>query len=164
MPQPKKGARLGGSVAHQRKILANLCKDLIHNKSIKTTEAKAKAVRPHIEKLITKAKRGDTHNRRMALKVLGDRETAYILFEELAPLFEGREGGYTRIVKVGNRRGDNTPMAVISLVTEKVNPKPKAKKEDKVVEPAESADSPESPESADSVDSAESAPSAESAK
>lgn len=123
MPKPTKGARLGGSAAHQRHIIANLCKALIEHKSITTTESRAKAVQPHMEKLITKAKRGDTHNRRQALRVLNDRESAYILFEELAPLFKERNGGYTRITKIGNRKGDNAPMAVISLVTEKVSPK-----------------------------------------
>ncbi len=123
MPKPTKGARLGGSAAHQRHIIANLCKALIEHKSITTTETRAKAVQPHIEKLITKAKRGDTHNRRQALRVLNDRESAYVLFEELAPLFKDRDGGYTRITKIGNRKGDNAPMAVISLVTEKVSPK-----------------------------------------
>ncbi len=129
MPKPTKGARLGGSPAHERLILANLCKQLIHNESVVTTEAKAKRVRPYIEKLITKAKKGDTHNRRLALKVLRDRETAYILFEELAPKFEGRDGGYTRIVKLPARKGDNAPLAEISLVLEAVSPKPKKKPE-----------------------------------
>ena len=128
MPKPTKGARLGGSAAHQRHIIANLCKALIEHKSITTTESRAKAVQPHMEKLITKAKRGDTHNRRQALRVLNDRESAYILFEELAPLFQERNGGYTRITKIGNRKGDNAPMVVIELVLEPVAPKAKAKK------------------------------------
>lgn len=123
MPKPTKGPRLGGSPANERLIIANLCKSIIRNESVVTTEAKAKRVRPYIEKLITKAKKGDTHNRRLALKVLGDRETAYILFEELAPKFAEREGGYTRIVKLPNRKGDNAPMAEISLVLEAVSPK-----------------------------------------
>lgn len=129
MPRPAKGARLGGSPANERLIIANLCKSLIVNESVVTTEAKAKRVRPHIEKLITKAKKGDTHNRRLALKVLRDREAAYILFEELAPKFEQREGGYTRIVKLPNRKGDNAPMAEISLVLEPVSPKQAVVKE-----------------------------------
>lgn len=153
MPKPKKGPRLGGSAAHQRHIIANLCKDLIRYRSVRTTEAKAKTVQPYMDRLITKAKKGDTHNRREVLKVVQDREIAYILMEELAPLFEGREGGYTRIVPVGNRKGDNAPMAVISLVTEPVQKK--EKKADKVATPvkavvadtpdevAESAESPE---------------------
>lgn len=128
MPKPKKGPRLGGSAAHQRHIIANLCKDLVRNQSVRTTMARAKTVQPHIERLITKAKKGDTHNRRQILKVVQDREVAYLLIEELAPLFEGREGGYTRIIPVGNRKGDNAPMAVISLVTEAVTPKVKKEK------------------------------------
>ena len=140
MPKPTKGARLGGSAAHQRHIIANLCKALIEHKSITTTETRAKAVQPHIEKLITKAKRGDTHNRRQALRVLNDRESAYVLFEELAPLFKDRDGGYTRITKIGNRKGDNAPMAVIEIITEAVKPaaKPaKAEKPTKAEKPAE---------------------------
>lgn len=128
MPKPTKGARLGGSPAHERLIIANLCKQLIFNESVVTTEAKAKRVRPYIEKLITKAKKGDTHNRRLVLSVLRDREAAYVLFEELAPKFAGRDGGYTRIVKLPNRKGDNAPQAEISLVLEAVSPKSKAKK------------------------------------
>lgn len=139
MPKPKKGPRLGGSAAHQRHIIANLCKDLVRNQSVRTTMARAKTVQPHIERLITKAKKGDTHNRRQILKVVQDREVAYLLIEELAPLFEGREGGYTRIIPVGNRKGDNAPMAVISLVTEAVTPKVKAEKASAV----ETVDSPE---------------------
>lgn len=142
MPKPKKGPRLGGSAAHQRHIIANLCKDLVRNQSVRTTMARAKTVQPHIERLITKAKKGDTHNRRQILKVVQDREVAYLLIEELAPLFEGREGGYTRIIPVGNRKGDNAPMAVISLVTEAVTPKVKKEKPVATDEVA-SADSPE---------------------
>lgn len=141
MPKPKKGPRLGGSAAHQRHIIANLCKDLVRNQSVRTTMARAKTVQPHIERLITKAKKGDTHNRRQILKVVQDREIAYLLIEELAPLFEEREGGYTRIIPVGNRKGDNAPMAVISLVTEAVTPKVKATKDDDAE--VESVDSPE---------------------
>ena len=141
MPKPKKGPRLGGSAAHQRHIIANLCKDLVRNQSVRTTMARAKTVQPHIERLITKAKKGDTHNRRQILKVVQDREVAYLLIEELAPLFADREGGYTRIIPVGNRKGDNAPMAVISLVTEAVTPK--VKKEKPVVDEAPSAESAE---------------------
>ena len=128
MPKPTKGARLGGSPAHERLIIANLCKQLILNESVVTTETKAKRVRPYIEKMITKAKKGDTHNRRLVLSVLRDREAAYVLFEELAPKFAGRDGGYTRIVKLPNRKGDNAPMAEISLVLEAVASKSKAAK------------------------------------
>ncbi|MDO5024909.1 MAG: 50S ribosomal protein L17 [Trueperella sp.] len=129
MPKPSKGPRLGGSPAHEQEMIANLCKSLIENESVVTTEAKARRVRPHVEKLITKAKKGGTHNRRMALKVLRDREAAYILFEELAPKFADREGGYTRIIKLPNRKGDNAPMAEISLVLEPVSPKQATVKE-----------------------------------
>lgn len=129
MPKPAKGPRLGGSPANERKIIANICKALIHNESVVTTEARAKRVRPHMEKLITKAKKGDTHNRRLALKVLGDRETAYILFEELGPKFAERNGGYTRVIKLPNRKGDNAPMAELSLVLEAVSPKQAVVKE-----------------------------------
>ena len=141
MPKPKKGPRLGGSAAHQRHIIANLCKDLVRNQSVRTTMARAKTVQPHMERLITKAKKGDTHNRRQILKVVQDREVAYLLIEELAPLFADREGGYTRIIPVGNRKGDNAPMAVISLVTEAVTPK--VKKEKPVVDEVPSAESAE---------------------
>lgn len=129
MPKPTKGPRLGGSPAHQRHIIANLCKDLIRHGAVTTTQTRAKAVQPHIERLVSKAKRGDTHNRRLALRVLGDRELAYILFEELGPKFAERNGGFTRIVKLGNRKGDNAPLARIELVTEKVSPKQSAVRE-----------------------------------
>ncbi|MGO1590636.1 MAG: 50S ribosomal protein L17 [Ancrocorticia sp.] len=164
MPKPKKGARLGGSAAHQRHIIANMCKALIEHKSVTTTEAKAKLVQPHMEKLITKAKKGDTANRRQALRVLRDRESAYVLFEELAPLFSEREGGYTRIVKIGPRRGDNSPMAVLSLVTEKVSPKQAAvaEAESAAKKAATLTEEPVAEESAEDV-SAESASSASAA-
>ncbi|MGV9182562.1 50S ribosomal protein L17 [Arcanobacterium canis] len=156
MPKPAKGPRLGGSPANERKIIANLCKALITNESVVTTETRARRVRPYIEKLITKAKKGDTHNRRLALRTLGDREVAYILFEELAPKFEGRNGGYTRIVKLAHRKGDNAPMAEISLVTEKVSPKPSKKKVAQEATPATSTEAEESASSESSA-SAESA-------
>lgn len=137
MPKPTKGPRLGGSAAHQRHIIANLCKDLVRYGGVNTTQARAKTVQPHMEKLISKAKRGDLHSRRLALRVLGDRELAYLLFEELAPQFAERDGGYTRIIKLGNRKGDNAPLARIELVTEKVSPKQAAVKEaEKVAERA----------------------------
>lgn len=125
MPKPTKGPRLGGSPAHERLIINNLCRQLIHNERVVTTEAKARRVRPYMEKLITKAKKGDTHRRRLALRDLRDRETAYILFEELAPKFKDRDGGYTRLVKLPNRKGDNAPMAEVSLVLEPVAKKTK---------------------------------------
>lgn len=161
MPKPAKGPRLGGSPSHERKIIANLCKSLIMNESVVTTEARAKRVRPRIEKLITKAKKGDTYNRRLALKVLGDREVAYVLFEELGPKFAERNGGYTRTTKLPNRKGDNAPMAMIELVLEPVSPKQAVVKEaTKVAEKAAQAEAKpqaDEPESADSPESAESA-------
>jgi large subunit ribosomal protein L17 len=116
MPQPKKGARLGGSPAHQKLILANLAKSLFEHDKITTTEAKARLLRPYAERLITKAKKGDLHNRRQVLAVLGDKDIVFRLFDEIAPNYENRPGGYTRIIKAGNRKGDNAPMAVIELV------------------------------------------------
>jgi len=120
MPRPTKGPRLGGSAQHERHLLANLATQLIVHESIKTTEARARRLRPYVEKLITKGKRGDLHARRTVLKKVTDKYAVYRLFEELAPKFEGREGGYTRIIKTTPRKGDNAPMAVISLVLEPV--------------------------------------------
>lgn len=119
MPQPTKGARLGGSPAHQRLILANLATSLFQHGKIKTTEAKARRLRPYAERLITKAKRGDLHNRREIQKVIRDRETVHRLMHEIGPFFADRNGGYTRITKTVPRQGDNAPMAVIELVREK---------------------------------------------
>ncbi|MEI3846810.1 MULTISPECIES: 50S ribosomal protein L17 [unclassified Microbacterium] len=128
MPKPTKGPRLGGGPAHERLLLANLAAALFTHKSIKTTETKAKRLRPLAERLITFAKRGDLHARRRVLSVIGDKSVVHELFTEIAPLVADREGGYTRITKVGNRKGDNAPMAVIELVLEPVNPKPKSAK------------------------------------
>ncbi|MGB0098729.1 MAG: 50S ribosomal protein L17 [Nocardioides sp.] len=129
MPKPTKGPRLGGSPSHQRLILANLATQLFEHGRITTTEAKARALRPHAEKLITKAKRGDLHNRREVLKTIRDKSVVHVLFTEIAPTFAERPGGYTRITKLGPRKGDNAPMAVIELVTEAYQPSaPKAKK------------------------------------
>src|SRR5690349_16327267 len=129
MPTPKKGARLGGSPAHQRLILSNLATALFEHGKITTTEAKARTLRPVAEKLITKAKKGDLHNRREVLKTIRDKSVVHVLFTEIAPTFSERPGGYTRITKVGPRKGDNAPMAVIELVTEAYKPAaPKAKK------------------------------------
>ena len=119
MPQPTKGARLGGSPAHQRLILANLATSLFQHGKITTTEAKAKRLRPYAERLITKAKRGDLHNRREIQKVIRDRETVHRLMHEIGPFFADRNGGYTRITKTLARQGDNAPMAVIELVSQK---------------------------------------------
>ena len=128
MPTPKKGARLGGSPAHQRLIVSNLATALFEHGRITTTEARARVLRPVAEKLITKAKRGDLHNRREVLKTIRDKSVVHVLFTEIAPSFEERPGGYTRITKLGPRKGDNAPMAVIELVTEKYDPKPARKK------------------------------------
>ncbi|UNK71646.1 50S ribosomal protein L17 [Microbacterium sp. H1-D42] len=126
MPKPTKGPRLGGGPAHERLLLANLAAALFTNKSIKTTETKAKRLRPLAERLITLGKRGDLHARRRALTVLrSNKDALHVLFNEIAPLVAEREGGYTRITKVGNRKGDNAPMAVIELVLEPVTPKKK---------------------------------------
>lgn len=143
MPKPTKGPRLGGGPAHERLLLANLAAALFTHKSIKTTETKAKRLRPLAERLITFAKRGDLHARRRVLSVIGDKEVVHVLFAEIAPLVAEREGGYTRITKVGNRKGDNAPMAVIELVLEPVNPKPKSAK--KSAAPAAAAPAEEAP-------------------
>src|SRR3954447_16952366 len=129
MPKPTKGARLGGSAAHQRLILANLSTQLFEHGRITTTESRARALRPVAEKLITKAKKGDLHNRREVLKTIRDKSVVHVLFTEIAPTFAERPGGYTRITKIGPRKGDNAPMAVIELVTEAYKPSaPKTKK------------------------------------
>ena len=120
MPTPKKGARLGGSASHQKKILANLAAQLIEHGAIKTTDAKAKLLRPYVEKIITKAKKGTVADRRNVLKLITDKEVVAYLFNELAPKFEGREGGYTRIIKLENSKGDNAPVSQISLVLEEL--------------------------------------------
>ncbi|ALA66727.1 50S ribosomal protein L17 [Corynebacterium lactis] len=118
MPTPKQGARLGGSASHQKKILANLAKQLIEHGKIKTTDTKAKLLRPYVEKLITKAKSGSLADRRNAAKLLNDNYAVKKLFDEIGPQFADREGGYTRIIKLGNRKGDNAPISLIALVEE----------------------------------------------
>lgn len=123
MPKPTKGPRLGGGPAHERLLLANLAAALFTHKSIKTTETKAKRLRPIAERLITFAKRGDLHARRRVLGVIGDKGVVHELFTEIAPLVAEREGGYTRITKLGFRKGDNAPMAQIELVLEPVQKK-----------------------------------------
>ena len=158
MPKPSKGPRLGAGPAHERKILANLAKSLIEHRSIRTTEAKARRLQPYIEKLITKAKKGDIHNRRMVARKLSTQvdkytrgfDAVYTLFDEVVPdLDPNRQGGYTRIVKLPARRGDNAPMAEISLVTEKVESKAK-------VQPTkDEADKPEQPEESKEAEKAE---------
>ena len=126
MPAPTKGARLGGSPSHERIILANLATQLFEHGRITTTEAKAKRLRPLAEKLITKAKRGDIHARRLVLTTVKDKGVVHTLFTEIAPSMADREGGYLRITKVGPRKGDNAPMATIELVTESVEDSKKA--------------------------------------
>ncbi|MCC8244476.1 50S ribosomal protein L17 [Saccharothrix luteola] len=118
MPTPTKGPRLGGSPAHERLMLANLATSLFTHGRITTTEAKAKRLRPYAEKLISKAKVGDLHNRREILKVIRDKDIVHKLFAEIGPQFADRPGGYTRITKTMPRKGDNAPMAVIELVAE----------------------------------------------
>ena len=119
MPKPTKGARLGGSSSHQKALLANLATALFEHGRIKTTEPKARALRPYAEKLITHAKKGTLHNRREVMKKIRDKDVVHTLFAEIGPHFAEREGGYTRIIKVEARKGDNAPMAVIELVQEK---------------------------------------------
>ncbi|WP_433052416.1 50S ribosomal protein L17 [Dactylosporangium sp. CS-033363] len=118
MPTPTRGPRLGGSPAHERLMLANLATSLFKHGRITTTETKAKRLRPLAEQLITKAKRGDLHARRQALSVVRDKDVVFQLFDQIAPRFSNRPGGYTRIVKKGPRKGDNAPMAIIELVEE----------------------------------------------
>ncbi|SNR98606.1 LSU ribosomal protein L17P [Geodermatophilus pulveris] len=116
MPTPTKGPRLGGSPAHERLMLANLATSLFEHGRITTTETKAKRLRPLAEKLVTFAKRGDLHARRMVMTTIRDKDVVHTLFAEIGPRFADRPGGYTRITKVGPRKGDNAPMAVIELV------------------------------------------------
>ena len=116
MPTPTKGPRLGGSPAHEKLILANLATELFRHGKIKTTETKARRLRPLAEQLITKAKRGDLHSRRRVLTVVRDKDVLYALFEQIAPRYGNRPGGYTRIIKMENRLGDNAEMALIELV------------------------------------------------
>lgn len=123
MPTPKKGPRLGGSPSHQKAILANLATSLFEHGRITTTEAKARFLRPYAERLITKAKRGDLHNRRQVLSVIRDKSVVHELFTSIGPRFADRPGGYTRITKIGPRKGDNAPMAVIELVEAEFTPK-----------------------------------------
>ena len=129
MPTPTKGPRLGGGPAHERLMLANLATALFEHGRIQTTETKAKRLRPLAERLITFAKRGDLHSRRRVMTTIRDRGVVHTLFTEIAPAMAERPGGYTRITKVGNRKGDNAPMAVIELVREPYSPKQATVKE-----------------------------------
>ena len=158
MPTPTKGPRLGGGPAHERLMLANLAAALFTHKSIKTTETKAKRLRPVAERLITFAKKGDLHNRRRALAIIGDKNVIHELFTEIAPLVADREGGYTRITKLGFRKGDNASMVQIELVLEPVNAKPKSVKKEAVkAAPAKAAE----PEVADEAPADEVTPEVE---
>jgi large subunit ribosomal protein L17 len=125
MPTPTKGPRLGGSPAHQRHIMSNLATALFEHGRITTTHAKARKLRPVAERLITFAKRGDLHARRQVLTVVPDRSVVHTLFTEIGPGFAARQGGYTRIIKIGPRKGDNAPMAVIELVQEEQEARPR---------------------------------------
>ena len=152
MPTPKKGARLGGSPAHQKLILSNLAAQLIEHRAITTTEAKAKALRPYVEKLITKAKRGDQHARRTVMKKIPNKGIVAILFEELVPAMDSeRAGGYTRLIRVGNRKGDNAPLMRIELVMEKVEKKAVVKAAEKTAEKAAKAVAAEAEEAAEAA-------------
>ena len=150
MPKPTKGPRLGGGPAHERLLLANLAVALFTHKSIQTTETKAKRLRPLAERLVTFGKRGDLHARRRVLAILRNTTATHELFTEIAPLVADRAGGYTRIVKTGYRKGDNAPMAVIELILDPVNPKPKKAKAK--AEPAKAA--PKAAPAAEVVDEA----------
>jgi large subunit ribosomal protein L17 len=123
MPTPTKGARLGGGPAHERHIIANLATQLFQHGSITTTEAKARRMRPYAERLITFAKRGDLASRRRVMATIRDKDVVHQLFTEIAPAVAERQGGYTRITKIGYRKGDNAPLAVIELVLEPLSPK-----------------------------------------
>jgi len=136
MPTPTKGPRLGGGPAHERLMLANLAAALFTHKSIKTTETKAKRLRPVAERLVTFAKKGDLHNRRRALSIIGDKTVIHELFTVIAPQVADREGGYTRITKLGFRKGDNASMVQIELVLEPVSPKAKSAKKTAAATPA----------------------------
>ena len=128
MPTPTKGARLGGSSAHQRHMLANLATALFEHGKITTTEARARRLRPYAERLITFAKRGDLHARRQVLAVVTDKTVVHNLFADIGPSFASRDGGYTRITKVGPRKGDNAALAVIELVREEPDARPRRRR------------------------------------
>ena len=128
MPTPTKGARMGGSAAHQRHLLSNLATALFEHGKITTTEARARRLRPYAERLITFAKRGDLSARRQVLTVVTDKSVVHTLFTEIGPQFATREGGYTRITKIGPRKGDNAPLAVIELIQEEAEAKPRRRR------------------------------------
>jgi large subunit ribosomal protein L17 len=155
MPTPTKGRRLGGSPAHQRHMMANLATALFEHGRITTTEARARRLRPVAERLITFAKRGDLHARRQVLATVTDRTVVHTLFAEIAPTFTNREGGYTRITKIGPRKGDNAAMAVIELVPEEVEAQPSRRRRARRAQPAapaRQADAAAAPETAEADD------------
>ena len=156
MPTPTKGARLGGSPAHQKAILSNLATNLFEHGSITTTEAKARRLRPFAERLISKAKRGDLHNRRQVLSVIRDKTVVHVLFTEIGPRYADRPGGYTRITKTGPRKGDNAPMAVIELVEESFTPKVRATRSERTADSATVDPASSSSEQVSETDAAES--------
>ena len=157
MPTPTKGPRLGGSPTHERMLLANLASQLFEHGRITTTETKAKRVRPLAEKLISKAKRGDLHARRLVMATITNRDVVHVLFTEIAPALAEREGGYTRITKVGNRKGDNAPMAVIEIVTESVEEGRKNRGRAAKAEPAKAAKASSKAKAVDVVEETEDA-------
>jgi large subunit ribosomal protein L17 len=172
MPTPTKGRRMGGSPAHQRHMMANLATALFEHGRITTTEARARRLRPVAERLITFAKRGDLHARRRVLTTVTDRDVVHTLFSEIGPRFESREGGYTRITKIGPRKGDNAPMAVIELMPEETEARQRRRRARrsqaarpsapaKAAAPAEAAVTDEEPERDVAADSADQADSAE---
>ncbi|WP_020668399.1 50S ribosomal protein L17 [Amycolatopsis nigrescens] len=157
MPTPTKGPRLGGSPSHERALLANLATSLFEHGKITTTEAKARRVRPLAEKLISKAKRGDLHNRRQIMRVIRDKSVVHKLMAEIGPFFVDRPGGYVRITKTMPRKGDNAPMAVIELVAEKtVSAEAEAARKTKFAKDAPKAEA-KAEDATDAVDTADAA-------
>lgn len=165
MPKPNKGPRLGGGPAHERLMLNQMASQLFEHKRIETTETKAKRLQPIAERLVTFAKRGDLAARRRVMRQILDKSVVHELFTEIAPLVENREGGYTRIIKTGYRKGDRAPLAIIELVLEPVNPKPKkAKAEPEVPTEAVADETVEEAVETDAAVEAEEAPAAEEEK
>ncbi len=155
MPKPTKGPRLGGGPAHERLMLANLAQSLFEHKSIKTTETKAKRLRPVAERLVTFAKRGDLHARRRVMGIIPSKSVVHELFTEIAPLVAERDGGYTRITKLGFRKGDNAPMVQIELVLEPVTPKVRSWRTSTATAPAAEAPAEESDVPVEETDAVE---------
>jgi large subunit ribosomal protein L17 len=158
MPTPTKGRRLGGSPAHQRHMMANLAAALFEHGRITTTEARARRLRPVAERLITFAKRGDLHARRQVLTTVTDRDVVHTLFADIAPTFASRDGGYTRITKIGPRKGDNAAMAVIELVPEEAEAKPRrrrARRAQPAARPRQAARAADAAETAETAEAAD---------